>query len=74
MRIMTHSGQNVTVYCLSGEPMFFEIEKRVIPTGTSFYNNKKDATFKDFTNNNDAQSILFQHFFTLWYFILTLKT
>ena len=37
MRIMTHSGQNVTVYCLNGEPMFFEIEKRVIPTGSTLY-------------------------------------
>ncbi|KAL9950933.1 hypothetical protein ACROYT_G043506 [Oculina patagonica] len=32
MRIMTHSGQNVTVFCLSGEPIFFEIEKKVLPT------------------------------------------
>ncbi|CAH3015379.1 unnamed protein product [Porites evermanni] len=32
MRVMTHSGQNITVFCLSGEPIFFEVEKRVIPT------------------------------------------
>ncbi|KAJ7323398.1 Eukaryotic translation initiation factor 2D [Desmophyllum pertusum] len=32
MRLMTHSGQNVTVFCLSGEPIFFEVEKKVIPT------------------------------------------
>lgn len=35
MRLMTHSGQNITVFCLSGEPIFFEVEKRVIPTGNS---------------------------------------
>lgn len=34
MKIMTHSGQNVTGYCLNGDPIFFEIEKRVIPSGT----------------------------------------
>ena len=63
MRIMTHSGQNVTVYCLNGEPIFFEIEKRVIPTGTTlnehsvyFITNEKKkkikcmVTFKDFTH------------------------
>ena len=33
MRLMTHSGQNVTVFCLSGEPIFFEVEKKVFPTG-----------------------------------------
>lgn len=33
MRLMTHSGQNITVFCLSGEPIFFEVDKRVIPTG-----------------------------------------
>lgn len=32
MRIMTHSGQNVTVFCLNGEPIFFDVEKKVIPT------------------------------------------
>lgn len=32
MRIMTHSCQNVTVFCLCGEPIFFEMEKNVIPT------------------------------------------
>ncbi|CAH3156749.1 unnamed protein product [Pocillopora meandrina] len=32
MRVMTHSGQNVTVFCLSGEPIFFEVEKKVFPT------------------------------------------
>lgn len=32
MRLMTHSGQNVTVFCLSGEPIFFEVEKKVFPT------------------------------------------
>ncbi|EDO45078.1 predicted protein, partial [Nematostella vectensis] len=31
-RIVTHSEESVTVYSLSGEPIFFEIEKRVIPT------------------------------------------
>ena len=36
MRVMTHSGQNITVFCLSGEPIFFEVEKRVIPTGNSY--------------------------------------
>lgn len=35
MRLMTHSGQNITVFCLSGEPIFFEVEKRVIPTGNT---------------------------------------
>lgn len=35
MRIMSHSGQNVTVYCLSGEPVFYEIERRIFPTGTN---------------------------------------
>ena len=35
MRLMTHSGQNITVFCLSREPIFFEVEKRVIPTGNS---------------------------------------
>ena len=34
MRIMTHSGQNITVFCLNGEPIFFEVERKVIPTGT----------------------------------------
>ena len=33
MRLMTHSGQNVTVFCLGGEPIFFEVEKKVFPTG-----------------------------------------
>ena len=33
MRLMTHFGQNVTVFCLSGEPIFFEVEKKVFPTG-----------------------------------------
>ena len=33
MRVMTHSGQNVTVFCLDGEPIFFEVEKRIFPTG-----------------------------------------
>ena len=37
MRIMTHSGHNVTVFCLSGEPIFFEMEKTVIPTGDKAY-------------------------------------
>lgn len=32
MRVMTHSGQNVTVFCLDGEPIFFEVEKRIFPT------------------------------------------
>lgn len=32
MRIMTHSGQNITVYCHNGEPIFFEMDKQVIPT------------------------------------------
>ena len=38
MRIMTHSGQNVTFFCLNGEPIFFEVEKKVIPTGTQIQN------------------------------------
>ena len=32
-RIVTHSGQNITFYSVNGEPVFFESEKKILPTG-----------------------------------------
>jgi len=43
---MTHSGQNVTVFCLNGEPIFFEVEKKVIPTGTHHNQSRLFIVFK----------------------------
>ncbi|XP_031553150.1 eukaryotic translation initiation factor 2D-like [Actinia tenebrosa] len=31
-KISTHSGDTVTFYSVSGEPVFFEVEKRIFPT------------------------------------------
>lgn len=33
MKIMTHSGQNVTAYILNGAPIFFQVEAKLYPTG-----------------------------------------
>jgi translation initiation factor 2D len=33
MKIYTSSGESVTVYCLSKNPVFFEINKELFPTG-----------------------------------------
>ncbi|XP_078703917.1 eukaryotic translation initiation factor 2D-like [Branchiostoma floridae x Branchiostoma belcheri] len=32
MKVYTHSGKNVTVYCLGNNPVFFELDKNVFPT------------------------------------------
>lgn len=34
VRVATHSGVGVTVYVVEGEPLFFEEEGRIYPTGT----------------------------------------
>ena len=33
MKVLTHSGHNIPVYFLNGEPMFFEMDRQVIPSG-----------------------------------------
>ncbi len=33
MKLYTHSGESVIVYCLQRNPAFFEIEKQIYPTG-----------------------------------------
>ena len=33
MRIMSHSGQAAVAYCVSGEPVFFEVQGKIFPTG-----------------------------------------
>lgn len=33
MKIMTHSGQNVTAYILNGSPIFFQVETKLYPSG-----------------------------------------
>lgn len=33
VKVLTHSGHNIPVYFLNGEPMFFEMDKQVIPSG-----------------------------------------
>ena len=33
MKVLTHSGLNIPVYFLNGEPMFFEMDRQVIPSG-----------------------------------------
>ncbi|XP_035699085.1 eukaryotic translation initiation factor 2D-like [Branchiostoma floridae] len=37
MKIYTHSGRNVTVYCLGNNPVFFEMDKNVFPTVYSLW-------------------------------------
>ncbi|XP_015759669.1 PREDICTED: eukaryotic translation initiation factor 2D-like [Acropora digitifera] len=32
MKVLTHSGHNIPVYFLNGEPMFFEMDRQVIPS------------------------------------------
>jgi predicted ribosome-associated RNA-binding protein Tma20 len=34
MKIMTHSGANVTAYTLNGSPIFFQVETKLYPTGS----------------------------------------
>lgn len=33
MKILTHSGQNVTTYMVNGSPILFEVETKIYPTG-----------------------------------------
>jgi len=32
-KITTHSGDLAVIYSVNGEPIFFEVEKRIFPTG-----------------------------------------
>ncbi|CAH1244213.1 EIF2D [Branchiostoma lanceolatum] len=37
MKLYTHAGKNVTVYCLGNNPVFFELDKNVFPTVYSLW-------------------------------------
>ena len=52
MKISTHSGQNLLVYNLHGNPAFFQIETQVYPTGNFF------KWFMSFLFNIETQSNL----------------
>lgn len=59
MKVLTHSGHNITVYFLNGEPMFFEIDKHVIPSGNyrtiqCNYTTLKSRTVKSIVPSSEA--------------------
>lgn len=36
MKLLTHSDKNVTCYCLQKNPIFFEVDGLIFPTGNDF--------------------------------------